>query len=429
MIMNYIPKMFSYSVINSLLKQIPRRYIGINYKSCSRLLSTESKSERKRPFILGIETSCDDTGCAIVDGNGNILGDALHSQHLTHVRNGGIMPPLAEDLHRTYIESIVEETFKAAGMNGHYLDAIAVTAKPGLPLSLVVGIKYAKYLARKFSKPIIPIHHMEAHALTVRMENPVEYPFLVLLVSGGHCLLALAKDVDDFKLLGKGTDDAPGEIFDKVARRLKLRNMEGFSALSGGAAIEYAATKANNPNAFDFPLVLARYRNCDFSFSGLKNKALRHLMAEEKELGIVGDGIIPGVYDLCAGLQLSVTRHLCHRTLRAMLYLERMEMLPDDKKTLVVSGGVACNNFLFKSLEILGDQSGYKVVRPRPKLCTDNGIMIAWNGVERWNRNIGIVHDIESVVMMNRCPLGEDITKKVANEEISCKCVSLNSLL
>lgn len=421
--------MFSYSVINSLFKQVPQRHIGIDYKSCSRLLCTESKSERTRPFILGIETSCDDTGCAIVDGNGNILGDALHSQHLTHLRNGGIMPPLAEDLHRTYIESIVEETFKAAGMNGYDLDAIAVTVKPGLPLSLYIGIKYAKYLARKFSKPIIPVHHMEAHALMVRMENVVDYPFLVLLVSGGHCLLALVNDIDDFKLLGKGTDDAPGEIFDKVARRLKLRNMEGFSTLSGGAAIEYAATKAKNPKAFDFPLVLARYRNCDFSFSGLKNKATRHLMVEEKELGIVGDGVIPGVYDLCAGLQLGVTRHLCHRTLRAMLYLERMKMVPNDRRTLVVSGGVACNNFLFKSLEIFCNQMSYNVVRPRPKLCTDNGIMIAWNGVERWKRNIGIVDDIESIIMMNRCPLGEDISKHVTNEDISCKCISLDSLL
>ncbi|KAF5297707.1 hypothetical protein FQA39_LY12038 [Lamprigera yunnana] len=337
-----------------------------------------------KTLILGIESSCDDTGCAIVDNEGYILGEALNSQHLIHLRNGGIIPPIARDLHRTNIENVVDEAVKAANVAIDDIEAIAVTVKPGLPLSLMVGMKYGKYLCRKHTKPFIPIHHMEAHALTARMhDRNLEFPFLVLLISGGHCLLAIAQDVDKFLLMGQGIDDAPGELFDKVARRLQLKNLPEFSKLSGGRAIELAASKANDPLEFSFTTTLLQYRDCNFSFAGIKNQCIRHIIKEERKFDLPPDGTIPGLYNLCAALQLVVTRHLCHRVQRGIRYLEMKELIPTNRQALVVSGGVACNNFIAKGLEILCSELDYKMVRPPPKLCTDNGVMIAWNGMER----------------------------------------------
>lgn len=155
----------------------------------------------------------------------------------------------------------------------------------GLPLSLLVGLRYAKYLARKYQKPIMPIHHMEAHALMARMTHKVPFPFLCILVSGGHSLLTLVKSTSQFYLLGETLDDAPGEAFDKIARRLKLRNLPQYAWLSGGRAIEQAAMLSNNPRRYDFPLPLSHYRDCQFSFAGLKNTATRHIVQQEKERG------------------------------------------------------------------------------------------------------------------------------------------------
>lgn len=158
----------------------------------------------------------------------------------------------------------------------------------GLPLSLIVGLRYAKYLARKYRKPIIPIHHMEAHALMARMTNKVPFPFLCILISGGHSLLTLVKSTSQFYLLGETLDDAPGEAFDKIARRLKLRNLPEYAWLSGGRSIEQAAMSSDNPRKYDFPLPLSHYRDCQFSFAGLKNTATRHILQQERELGKFG---------------------------------------------------------------------------------------------------------------------------------------------
>lgn len=197
----------------------------------------------KRGIIMGIETSCDDTGCAIIDTDGNILGEALNSQLSIHLKyisliylyncaltifffsNGGIIPPIAQFLHRQNIENVVNSALNQSGISIDDLSAIAVTVKPGLPLSLLIGLKYAKYLCQKHNKPIMPIHHMEAHALTARMhDTSLEFPFLVLLISGGHCLVAVARNVDDFLLLGESIDDAPGEAFDKVFRTIVIKS-------------------------------------------------------------------------------------------------------------------------------------------------------------------------------------------------------------
>lgn len=208
--------------------------------------------ERNYRTVLGIETSCDDTGAAIVDEFGNVCGDVLYSQLQFHLDNGGIIPHLAKSLHENQINHVINKTLEKSGLNLQDISAIATTVKPGLLHSLLVGFKHSKILIEKYKKPFIPIHHMEAHALVVRMTELVNFPFLVLLASGGHCQIAVVKEVDKFLLLGNCLDNPPGEALDKIARRLKLKNLPECSSMYGGEAIEYLA-KSGNPNAYDIP--------------------------------------------------------------------------------------------------------------------------------------------------------------------------------
>lgn len=376
-------------------------------------------------LILGIETSCDDTGCAIINNKGELLSESLNSQGLIHLRNGGIIPDVAQDLHRSHIEQIVSNTLKKAELSMDNISAIAVTLRPGLPLSLAIGMKYAKHLARRHDKPIIPIHHMEAHAMVARMHHDITFPFLVLLISGGHCLLAVVEDVNKFKLLGESMDCAPGEIFDKVARRMKLRNVPEYSKISGGQAIELAASKATNPHIFKLPLPLSEYKDCNFSFNGLKTSVLYKLHKKEVEHNITADKLIPEVNDLCAAMLMACSRHLVHRTQRAMEFCKNYHLIPEDNKQLVVSGGVACNNYIFNALSILCDETDYKIYRPPPKLCTDNGVMIAWNGLEKWRKDIDITTDFNSLDIEAVSPLGESLIPEVMQAKIPAKLIKL----
>uniref|UniRef100_A0A182RKV9 N(6)-L-threonylcarbamoyladenine synthase n=1 Tax=Anopheles funestus TaxID=62324 RepID=A0A182RKV9_ANOFN len=251
-------------------------------------------SARSSPLVLGIETSCDDTGAALVTGTGKVLGEYIHSQQSSHLRFGGIIPPVAQDIHRANIENVVNKTFQLANISPNDIDAVAVTNRPGLPLSLIVGMRYAKHIARTYDKPLIPIHHMQAHALMARMNSTIRYPFLCLLVSGGHSLLVFVESTARFRLLGETLDDAPGEALDKIARRLKLRNVAEYAQMSGGQAIEVAAQKATNTAAYEFPLPLSKYRDCQFSFAGLKNTATRHILERESTLSRFDYSHVPG---------------------------------------------------------------------------------------------------------------------------------------
>lgn len=398
------------------------------FTKLTKLRNYTSRSTFRDVRILGIETSCDDTGVAVVDGIGNILGESLFSQNIVHLRYGGINPLIARELHRSNIEQAVSEALNKAHLGLKDINAIAVTTKPGLLISLEVGVKYAKYLSKKFNKPLIPIHHMEAHALAARMYYDIPFPFLVLLISGGHCLLAIVNDINHFFLLGEGLDNAPGEIMDKVARRMKLRNIPEYSTMAGGRAIESAAKKSKNPELFTFPIPLWKYQDCNFSFSGLKDSLERKLLQKEIEHNVIGDGIIPEVNDLCAAFQLAIAEHLALRTKRAILFSERNNFICDRHKNIVVSGGVACNDFIFKSIETIGEKMGYNVFRPPPKLCTDNGIMIAWNGVEKFRKQCDIITNLSSVIAEPKAPLGISLIQKVKGANLSVKITRLKAL-
>ncbi|KAL5006714.1 hypothetical protein ScPMuIL_015520 [Solemya velum] len=376
-------------------------------------------------LVLGIETSCDDTGAAVVDSKANILGESLNSQTSTHVELGGIIPPIARDLHRKNIDKVVKEAMEKASVTLEELSAIAVTNRPGLPLSLLVGLSYAKNLSKESGKPLIPIHHMEAHALTVRLTERVEFPFLVFLVSGGHCLLALVEGVSKFLLLGHSLDESPGDAFDKVARRLKLKNRAEFGSMSGGASIECAA-RQGDPTAFPFPAVRTGYRDCNFSFSGIKFHAQKLIEKEEARQGVEADGILPNVADFCASFQYGILQTLARRLQRALLFCELKGYL-QESKTVVLSGGVASNHFVRAGLSRVCAMYDASLVCPPPRLCTDNGVMIAWNGVEKLKSSKCLVatNDLDSVDIIPRCPLGENITDEILKSSIKSSRLKL----
>ncbi|KAM8934166.1 tRNA N6-adenosine threonylcarbamoyltransferase, mitochondrial [Pelodytes ibericus] len=367
--------------------------------------------------VLGIETSCDDTGAAVVDENGRVLGEALHSQKEVHLKTGGIIPPVAQKLHVDHIDGVVSAALRSSGISPKELSAIATTVMPGLALSLGVGLSYSLKMVNQYSKPFIPIHHMEAHALTVRLLHPVEFPFLVLLISGGHCLLAVAKNVSDFLLLGQSLDEAPGDTLDKVARRLSLLKHPDCGSMSGGQGIEHLAQFGNRTHC-KFRIPMSHQRDCNFSFAGLRNHINIVIEKKETEEGIQKGQVLSCVADIAAAAQYTITRHLAKRTQRAILFCKKENLLPPTNATLVVSGGVASNGYIRGVLKSVADIMDMSLLCPPPQLCTDNGTMIAWNGIERLRAGIGILHNTEGVRYEPRALLGTDISERVKEAAI-----------
>ncbi|KAK2526106.1 Osgepl1 [Columba guinea] len=400
------------SVAKSLLKSVKH-----GRAAWLRSSSAHSGKQHLGKLVLGIETSCDDTGAAVVDDAGNILGEALHSQKNVHLQAGGIIPVVAQQLHRDNIERVVKEALHVSGVSVRELAAIATTVKPGLALSLGVGLQYSLNLVKEHQKPFIPIHHMEAHALTVRLTHPVEFPFLVLLLSGGHCILAVAQGVSDFLLLGQSLDIAPGDMLDKVARRLSLRKHVECHSMAGGKAIEHLA-QSGNRHQHTFRLPMQQYRNCDFSFSGLQCLVNKAIIQKEKEEGIQEGEILSCVKDIAAAVQHAVAVHIIQRTYRAMLFCIKNSILSSKNATLVVSGGVASNQYIRKGLQTLADVNDFAFLCPPPRLCTDNGVMIAWNGIERLRAGLGVLHSTDGVRYEPKAPLGIDISKRVEEDSI-----------
>lgn len=311
------------------------------------------------------------------------------------------------------------------------VDAIAVTNRPGLSLSLTVGVRYARHLARRHSKPIIPVHHMQAHALTARIEHPIAYPFLCLLVSGGHCILTFVRDVEEFAILGETINNAPGQCFDKVARELQLQHLAEFADCSGGVAIERAAGRSANPDRFTFSLPLERERSCRFSFGSIKSTAYRFITLAREQENLSGAQVMRHYDDLCAGYLRAITKHIVRRTQRAMEYCDEAEWWNDViGRRFVVSGGVACNDFIYTALQQLCAQFKCEIYRPSKKLCTDNGIMIAWNGVERWlaDQDRYLNSNIDDIEILTKQPIGIDWTNQLETANIKCQWAKLTLL-
>ncbi|XP_062862491.1 tRNA N6-adenosine threonylcarbamoyltransferase, mitochondrial [Trichomycterus rosablanca] len=387
-------------------------------------LATRRTSSTPPRLVLGIETSCDETGAAVLDETGRILGESLHSQKEVHLKTGGIIPTVAQRLHEENISRVVQEALDRSGVAPSELAAVATTVKPGLALSLGVGLRFAGRFVKLHDKPFIPIHHMEAHALTVRMLQRVDFPFLVLLVSGGHSLLALARGIDDFLLLGQTLDEAPGDTMDKVARRLSLIKHPKCSVLSGGQAIEVLAREGDRLK-FQFRSPMGQHYDCNFSFAGVRNQVTTAIIKKEKEEGMEQGRLLSCVHDIVAGTQHTVASHTAKRTHRAILFCQARGLLPRDDPTLVVSGGVASNEYIRETLRIVTDATGLRLLCPPAKFCTDNGVMIAWNGVERLKEGKGIVSFTQDVQYEPKAPLGRDISTEVRDAQIKLPLLKL----
>ena len=319
--------------------------------------------------ILGIETSCDETAAAIVArdgaGTGTILSNIVRSQLDEHAIYGGVVPELAARAHVTHLDRIIDRASQDAGVPLADLDAIAATAGPGLIGGVLVGLTTAKALAAALGKPLIAVNHLEAHALTARLTDGIDFPYLMLLVSGGHSQFVFVRGVGHYERWGTTIDDALGEAFDKVAKLLGL-------GLPGGPQVEKLAA-GGDPQRFAFPRPLLNQDRLDFSFSGLKT-AVR-LAAED---------IAPlrpqDVADLCASFQRAAADVVGARARSA---LQRYHNTVSDHPVLVVAGGVAANQTIGAALRTAADKAKCRIVIPPPALCTDNGAMVAWAGCER----------------------------------------------
>ena len=330
-------------------------------------------------IVLGIETSCDECAAAVValtDSGPRIRSHLVHSQIDEHAAYGGVVPEIAARAHLSRLGPLVAAALSAAGVVPPELDGVAAAAGPGLIGGLIVGTMLAKGVAWATGKPFVAVNHLEGHALTVRLTDGVDFPFLLLLVSGGHCQLLACRGVGQYRRLGTTLDDAAGEAFDKAAKLIGL----GYP---GGPAIEQAAA-AGDPGRFALPRPLLGRPGCDFSFSGLKTAVRR----------IVGDGgpLSRGEQaDLAAAIEVAVCEALCDRTANAIGWFRRHH---PEGKSLVAAGGVAANRRLRRQLGALAAAAELEFLAPPPALCTDNAVMIAWAGLERLR--LGLVDGLDA---------------------------------
>ncbi len=315
--------------------------------------------------ILGIETSCDETGIALYDSERGLLAEALYSQIELHTEYGGVVPELASRDHIRKTLPLIEQVLADAGYARRDIDGVAYTAGPGLVGALMVGAMIGRSLAYSLGVPGIGIHHMEGHLLAPMLEeNPPEFPFIALLVSGGHTQLVRVDGIGQYRLLGESLDDAVGEAFDKAAKMLGL-------PYPGGPQLAKLAEQGR-PGRFIFPRPMVKHPGLDFSFSGLKTFTLNTVQAHCNEEGQID---APTCADIAHAFQLAVVETLVIKCRRAI----KQESLT----RLVMAGGVSANRQLRESLELALAKVGAKVFYARPEFCTDNGAMIAYAGCQR----------------------------------------------
>ena len=319
--------------------------------------------------ILGIETSCDETGIAIYDENDGILAHRLYSQIAVHADYGGVVPELASRDHVRKTIPLIKEVFKDAGLTPEDIDGVAYTAGPGLVGALLVGCSIGRSLAYGWNLPAVPVHHMEGHLLAPMLEDDVpEFPFIALLVSGGHTMLVRVDGIGQYEMLGESVDDAAGEAFDKTAKLLGLD-------YPGGPVLAKMA-QSGTQGRFKFPRPMTDRPGLDFSFSGLKTFAANTVRKELTEQPNLSEQEISQTKaDIACAFQEAVVDTLAIKCRRA---LEQCGL-----KRLVIAGGVSANTSLREKLAVTTKKLGGQVFYPRPEFCTDNGAMIAFAGMQR----------------------------------------------
>ena len=328
---------------------------------------------KEKLIFLGIETSCDETAASVVrektDGTGEILSNIVSSQINEHKEFGGVVPEIAARAHVEKIEFIIKKALKESNLNFDKINGIAATAGPGLIVCLTVGLSAGKAIAGSLKKPFVAVNHLEGHALSPRINNKIKYPYLLLLISGGHTQFLEVKEVNEYKRLGTTIDDALGEAFDKTAKLLGIE-------FPGGPKIEEWAKKGDG-NYFKLPKPILKRGGCNLSFAGLKTAVLKisQKLKNQKEK-----------YHLAASFQNTINEILYEKTKKAM-----EEFLKDKKnieKTFVIAGGVAANLKIRENLTKLSREKKFAPIFPPIDLCSDNAAMIAWAGIERYKKKL-----------------------------------------
>jgi N6-L-threonylcarbamoyladenine synthase len=346
---------------------------------------------KKKITFLGIETSCDETAAAVIqennNGTANILSNIVSSQIKEHEKFGGVVPEIAARAHVENIDFIINKALDESKFSIDKIDGVAATAGPGLIVCLTVGLNIGKSIAAFSEKPFIGVNHLEGHALSPGLEEKIEFPYLLLLISGGHTQFLIVKDVNQYEQLGTTIDDALGEAFDKTAKMLDL----GYP---GGPNVEKFA-KLGNKESFKLPEPIINRAGCNLSFAGLKTAVLRQskkINGEEKLR-----------YDLAASFQNTVNKILYKKTKVAVDMFK--EKTKKKKFQLIVAGGVAANESIRNNLSNLSKEMNFKTVYPDLKFCGDNAAMIAWAGIQRFKKNL---IDNINVSAQSRWPLDKD---------------------
>ena len=328
---------------------------------------------KEKLTFLGIETSCDETAASVIrektDGTGEILSNIVSSQIEEHKQFGGIVPEIAARAHVEKIEFIIKEALKESNLNFNNIDGIAATAGPGLIVCLTVGLNAGKAIAGSLKKPFIAVNHLEGHALSPMINNKINFPYLLLLISGGHTQFLQVNGVNNYKRLGTTIDDALGETFDKTAKILGIE-------FPGGPKIEKWAKKGNE-DYFMLPKPIFKKGGCNFSFAGLKTVVLKtsQKLKNQKEK-----------YHLAASFQKTINEILREKTKVAME--EFLKNIKDKQRTFVIAGGVAANLTIRENLIKLAEEKKFSSIFPPINLCGDNAAMIAWAGIERYKANL-----------------------------------------
>lgn len=354
----------------------------------------------KTLHILGIETSCDETSAAIVNSNGDILSNLVLSQLEEHRAFGGVVPEIAARAHLDHLDDMIRGAMMDAGLDFKDLDGIAATSGPGLIGGVMVGMVAGKAIAAAHNKPFLGVNHLEGHALTPRLTDNIEFPYLLLLISGGHTQILACEGVDNYKRWGTTLDDAAGECFDKSAKMMGL-------PYPGGPHLQKITEECKDHKAaierFPLPSPMKGKKNCDFSFSGLKTAVRNHIEQLPE-----GDLKREDIADLAYAFQIKMAEVLKDRCKKA---IERFQEEYNAKEpTFVISGGVAANSEIRARLQELCDKHGMRFYAPPLKLCQDNAAMIAWAGLERLRLGLSDPLDFKA---RPRWPLDETAEPKL----------------
>ena len=345
----------------------------------------------KNITFLGIETSCDETAAAVIrendEGTADILSNVVSSQIEEHKKFGGVVPELAARAHLENIEYIIDTALKESGTTINEIDGVAATAGPGLIVCLTVGLNIGKSIAAFSNKPLIGVNHLEGHALSPGLNEKIKFPYLLLLISGGHSQYLIVKDVNEYEQLGTTIDDALGEAFDKTAKMLDL----GYP---GGPNVE-KFSKEGDENFYKLPEPIINKAGCNLSFAGLKTAVLR----ESKKI----NGDVKLKYNLAASFQKTINKILYKKTKIAVEMFK--EKTKKENFQLIVAGGVAANKTIRENLTQLSNEMNFEIIYPDLKFCGDNASMIAWAGIQRFKKNL--IDDL-NITAKSRWPLDKE---------------------